>query len=246
MEPLKIDFHIHTREDPKDRISYSAFDLVDMSQLRGFDALAITNHETVTYSSYLRDYAKERGIIILPGVEATIEDKHIILINFSFKEGSFHSLSDILKKKDLQNLVIAPHPFFPGAHSLDGKLEANWVLFDGIEYCHFYSRYINYNTKAVELAKRYNLPLIATSDAHTVEQIGLAYSLVEAEKDMESIILAVKEGKVVPVSEPLSMASLIRILVKALPQKQLTKEGVQELILLLTAKFFKTLVFRNP
>ncbi|MCK4425857.1 MAG: PHP domain-containing protein, partial [Deltaproteobacteria bacterium] len=73
MTLLKTDLHIHTSEDPEDLILYSATELIDMAHRLAYAVLAITNHSCVTYSEYLRDYARERGIVLIPCMEATIQ-----------------------------------------------------------------------------------------------------------------------------------------------------------------------------
>jgi predicted metal-dependent phosphoesterase TrpH len=229
MMPLKVDLHIHTKEDKEDRISYSSYELIDEAVLRGFDAIAITNHETLTYTRELESYATARGIVLIPGVEAVIRGKHILLINMPFQDNSYNSFQDILGQKAADNLVIAPHPYFPGSTSLDGHLEAIPHLFDAIEYSHFYARWINFNRQAIRFAHKHRLPVLATSDAHTLDQFGLAYSLVEAEKNPDAIIQAIKAGRVKAVSRPLPVARLIRIFVRVARTKCLSWKGLFEL-----------------
>jgi hypothetical protein len=83
-------------------------------------------------------------------------------------------------------------------------------LFDAIEHCHFYTRWIDFNRPAIRFAREHQLPLVGNSDAHVLDQLGWTYSLVEAEKTPDSIVQAIKAGRVTPVSEPLSTAKLIR------------------------------------
>ena len=64
--------------------------------------------------------------------------------------------------------------------------------------------------------------MVANSDAHVLEQFGLAYSLVEAEKTPEAIIKAIKAGRVEVVSRPLSLAALIRIYFRVAVTKRFT------------------------
>lgn len=211
MMPLKVDLHIHTKEDREDQISYSAYELIDEAVLRGFDALAITNHNRITYSPELESHASERGIVLIPGVEATIEGKHVLLINMPFQNGCFNSFEEIHKQKDSNNLVIAPHPYFPAPTCLDGQLEATPHLFDAVERCHLYNHRIDFNRQAVRFAQKHRLPVVGNSDAHILEQFGLAYSLVEAEKTRDAIVQAIKAGRVKPVSRPLPLSHLMRI-----------------------------------
>lgn len=222
MKPLKVDLHIHTKEDPEDRVSYSACELIDQALLKGFDAIAITNHNRITYSSRLKSYAAERGIVLIPGVEATIRTKHVLLVNMPFETGRFSSFEQLLQQKAENNLVIAPHPYFPSPTCLNGQLETTPHVFDAIEYCHFYHKLINFNKPAVRFAHKYRLPVVGTSDAHLLDQFGLAYSLVEAEKDPDAIIQAIKAARVRPVSQPLPLSWLIGAFVRVATSKRPT------------------------
>lgn len=238
MMPLKVDLHIHTKEDSEDRISYSARELIDAAVARGFDALAITNHDKVTFSPELGSYAAERGVVLIPGVEACIGGKHVLLLNMPFEDGCYTSFEDVLRQKDSNSLVIAPHPYFPGPTSLDGQLEAAAHLFDAVEYSHFYTHRINFNKQAGRFAQKYRLPVVGNSDAHILDQLGLAYSLVEAEKTPEAIIQAIKAGRVEPVSQPLPLHVLIGIFARIAMTKRLSFKGAIEIALTWMA-FFK-------
>jgi len=226
---LKIDLHVHTKEDREDRISYTARDLVDAAVQNGFDALAITNHDQLTYNDALRTYAAERDIVLIPGVEVTIKGKHVLLINMPYEEGRYQNFEDIIQEKSANTLVVAPHPYFPGSTCLNGRLEAAPSLFDAVEFCHFYSERFNFNKPAVRFARAHKLPLVANSDAHLLDQFGLAYSLVEAEKTADSIVQAIKAGRVEPVSKPLSLAHLMKIYLRVAGVKRFTWQRPFEL-----------------
>jgi hypothetical protein len=45
---------------------------------------------------------------------------------------------------------------------------------------------------------------VGTSDAHFLAQLGTTYSLISAQKDLESVFSAIRQGKVEVVSRPLS------------------------------------------
>jgi predicted metal-dependent phosphoesterase TrpH len=211
MRKLKVDLHLHTKEDPQDNVKYSGRELIEQAYLKGFDVLAITNHDEVTYDDYLAEYAKERGILLIPGVEATISRKHVVLLNTDYSPRKIRAFDDLRLLKDGTGLIMAPHPFFPSFTSLNSKLERHLDIFDAIEYSHCYLKKINFNKKAENLAKRFGLPLIGTSDAHSLWQIGTTYSLIEAEKDLESVIAAIKVGKVEIVTKPLSLLEVCSI-----------------------------------
>src|SRR3954465_2135915 len=79
---LKVDLHTHTSDDPVDRIPYTTRALIDRAAALGFDALAITLHDHQLDLQPLRHYASERRLVLIPGVERTIEGKHVLLLNF--------------------------------------------------------------------------------------------------------------------------------------------------------------------
>jgi predicted metal-dependent phosphoesterase TrpH len=203
---LKADLHIHTSEDPKDKVRYSARQLIDYASQKGFDVLAITNHNFYTYNDYLRDYAASKGILLIPGIELSVEEKHIVLLNITDNlPQKIQSLQDLRHYKNEDSLVIAPHPYFPMYQALKSKLEEYIDIFDAVEYTHFYFRRINYNKKAERKAREFNLPLIGVSDAHLLHQVGMTYSLIDAEKTPEAVIGAIKGKRIQIVTQPLRL-----------------------------------------
>ncbi len=212
MQKIKIDFHTHTSDDPQDYINFSAEELVDRAARLGFDALAITNHDVVTNRPKLEEYAAARSVLLVPGAELTLSGKHVLLINPEADSlRSLRKLEDLEKIRNSSNLVIAPHPFFPGLKCLGRKLEAYLPLFDAIEYSFFYNDLVNRNKKAVCLANRANKPLVGDSDCHNIWQLGITYTHVEAEKNIPSIIRAVKQGKIEVVTTPLPLVTMARV-----------------------------------
>jgi len=223
---LKADLHLHTCDGIADNfIDYNAFKLIDRATELGFDVLSITNHDSLTYSGYLRDYARERGIILIPGIEMTVRGKHVLVYNIMKKMGNIKNYKDLLKLKNRDTLFIAPHPFFPSGHSLGRKLMQWHELFDAVELSHFYTAQINFNKRAVSKAKELNMPMIGTSDSHLLRQLNTTYTLIDAEKDLSSIIQAVKNGNVVVVSTPLPFSELGLITYQMLLSHSLDRIG---------------------
>jgi predicted metal-dependent phosphoesterase TrpH len=204
--PLKADLHLHTAEDPLDHVAYTAKELISKAADEGFEVLSITNHHRLTFDRNLSSYAKERGILLIPGIELSVRKRHVLLLNPPAKTISDFSSLSALRRPD--RLIIAPHPYFPNPRSLNGLLLKNLDLFDAIEYCHFYSPRINFNHKAIILSKASGLPLIGNSDTHFLFQFGTTYSLIYAEKDPEAIFAAIRKNKVQVITRPLSPVAL--------------------------------------
>lgn len=208
---LKADLHLHSSEDKKDRVEYSAKELIDVAKEKGFGVLSFTFHEVLFYPEDIVNYAKERGILLIPGIELSIEGKHTLLYNFSQDElDEIRSFEELKKIKKAHHLVVAPHPFFPGSTCLRELLKKHVDVFDGVEFSQFHNPKLNFNKKGVVFAKKYNLPLIATSDLHLLNNFGKQFSLVNAKKDIDSVISSIKKGKVKIVSSPLSIMKMGR------------------------------------
>ena len=210
--PLKADLHLHTAEDPLDRVRYTAKELISKAADQGFDVISITNHHRMTFNQDLLSYARERGILLIPGIEMTIQRRHVLVLNPPQHKmcSDFFSLSKLRRP---ETLIVAPHPYFPGTYSLNGYLLKHLNLFDALEYCHFYSPMINFNQRAVEVSQFFGFPLVGNSDAHFLSQLGTTYSLIYAEKNLESIFTAIREYRVEVVTRPLTpfeMGSIAR------------------------------------
>jgi hypothetical protein len=212
LRPLKADLHLHTAEDPLDRIKYTAKELISKASNEGFDVISITNHNQMTFNKDLFRYAQERGILLIPGVEMTIRRRHVLILNPP--PGKICSdFSSLAKLRRPEVLIIAPHPYFPSTYSLNGYLLKHLSLFDALEYCHFYSPLMNFNQKALEISEFYGFPLVGNSDAHFLSQLGTTYSLIYGEKNLESIFWAIRQNRVEVVTrplKPLEMGSIAR------------------------------------
>jgi len=208
---LKADFHIHTSEDREDLVTYSATELIDTAARLDYSVLAITNHNLNIWTEWLRDYAMERGIVLIPGMEATIQGKHVLLYNFDFDSLSINRLSDLYALKDKNNMIIAPHPCYPSTVALGKLFHQHISLFDAVELSHFYCRSIDFNRGAAKASREHGLPMVGTSDAHQRRQFHTTWSEVNAEPDISCVIEAVKAGNVIPSTSPLPLSTLVRI-----------------------------------
>jgi hypothetical protein len=194
--------HLHSAEDPLDRVRYTAKELISKAAKEKFDVISITNHHQITFNRDLLSYAQEKGILLIPGVEMTIQRRHVLVLNPPPHKmcSDFLSLSKLVRP---ETLIVAPHPYFPGRYSLNGHLLKHKNLFDALEYCHFYSSMINFNQRALEVCQSFGFPLIGNSDAHFLSQMGTTYSLIYAEKNLDSIFAAIRGNRVEVVTRPL-------------------------------------------
>jgi len=218
---LKADLHVHTQE-AEPSIKYSAREMIDRAAREGFRVLGITNHDVFTYDDELAAYASDHDVLLVPGVESTVEGRHVLIYNADVGADKLRTFADLRRYRTPDWLVIAPHPFFPTSYCLRERLWQEIDLFDAIEFSHFYTPRIDFNRPAVKLAAAVGLPLVGTSDCHLHPQFGTTFSLIDAEPSVESVLSAIKKGRVSVVSRPLSLArcASIAILLRLATRKE--------------------------
>jgi predicted metal-dependent phosphoesterase TrpH len=210
---LKVELHTHTADDPVDRIPYTTLELIDRAAALGYDALAITLHERQLDLGRFVPYAADRGLVLIPGVERTIEGRHVLLLNFESGTEDVRTFGDLARLKSRQRaLVIAPHPFFPASSCLRSDLERHADLFDAVERNAMFTRGVDFNRRAERWAARHGKPVVGNCDVHRLWQLGTTYSLVDAPRDADAICEAIAEGRVRVESRPLAWTEAARVM----------------------------------
>jgi predicted metal-dependent phosphoesterase TrpH len=215
---LKVDLHLHTAEDPVDRISHTAEDLVRRAAGLGFGALAITLHDSQFADPRVSACARELGVTLIPGVERTIEGRHVLLLNFSARAvESVRTLADLPRlKASAHGLVIAPHAYFPGNSCIGRALDAHADLFDAVEWSYFWTRAINFNARAARWAAAHGKAIVGNSDLHDLRQLGRTYSLVDAPPDPSAICDAIRQGRVELHTTPVPLVELVDVFTRVI------------------------------
>lgn len=214
-EWMKLDLHIHTLDDPKDVIDYSAHQLLARARALGFGVLAITLHDAVFDRSEVFADAAAMGILLIPAAEMRIEGADIILLNVRREEvaglKTFDDVRALQARRGLSIFTIAPHPFYVLGGSIGKRLLTEIDCFDAIELCHFHRGLFNPNWRAARVASRYGKPLIATSDAHRLHAFGSHYTSMPApaELTIENVFEALRHGPLHLTSPPCSLSDFL-------------------------------------
>lgn len=209
---LKVELHAHTADDPLDRIPYTTEQLIDHVASLGYDALAITLHDRQLDLAPLVAYAAERRVTLIPGIERTIEGRHVLLLNFRSGAEDVQSFEDLRQLRARERgLVVAPHPFFPTSSCLRELMNEHAALFDAVEYNAMFTSMVNFNRAAVRWAAAHGKPMVGNGDVHRLVQSGTTYSLVDAERDPGAICAAIRDGRVRVEASPLSALTAARV-----------------------------------
>ena len=184
---LRVELHAHTSDDPADIIPHSTSALIERAAALGYDALAITLHERQLDLAPWQGQARDRGLVLIPGIERTIQGRHVLLLNFppaAERIDTFDGLRAF--KRQFGGLVIAPHPFYPGRSCLRSEMDRHPDLFDAVEWTWFYTaRTRRFNERAADWARAHGVPLVANADVHRLRQLGPTCSLVDADRNVD-------------------------------------------------------------
>jgi predicted metal-dependent phosphoesterase TrpH len=195
---LKVELHAHSAEDRADRVAHTTRDLVRHATSLGYRGLAITLHDTQPDISRDVDWAAERGLVLIRGIERTIQGVHILLINFPADATSaVRRFDDIppLKAAHPHGLVVVPHPFYPVGSAMGTRLDAHASWVDAVEINSMYTRHVNFNGRAIEWARAHGKPLVGNTDLHHLAQMGTTFTLVDAAPTPDAICQSIREGR---------------------------------------------------
>lgn len=185
---LRIDMHVHT--------CYSVDSLITPEQLvfyakkRGLSGVAITDHDRLDGALKI---AEETDFLIIPGIEISSSDGHIVGLNV--KEPVSRGLSAVEtvdRIHDAGGVAVACHPIGLFKGSLGGHTNSS---FDAVEVINSSAIPFSHSVKqSMKIASRLGKPSVAGSDAHYGPEIGCAYTVVNAEPNVNEVIKAISRG----------------------------------------------------
>jgi hypothetical protein len=213
--PLKIDLHIHTCYSYDSTITPR--ELVTYARKRGLDAVAVTDHDTIRGSLKL---SRNKDFLIIPGIEINTQHGHVLGLNLYEQIPSQLDVPTTVQKiHDAGGIAIAAHP----TALYRGELRKYMIReFDAIEVINASSIPFSFsNSVNRKLAEEFKLPQTGGSDAHYAPEIGMAYSMVEADLEKEEIMTAIKNGRVKAYGRAIPW--LIRLKREALNFKRMVK-----------------------
>jgi predicted metal-dependent phosphoesterase TrpH len=214
-EWIKIDLHIHTLDDPKDAIDFSAHQLLERARSFGFRVLAITLHDAVFDRKEVFADAAAMGILLIPAVEVRLLGADVIVLNVTAEEIAqvkhFDDLRTLRARRGNSIFTIAPHPFYVVGGSIGSRLLAEIDCFDAIELCHFHFGPFNPNRRAKRVATRFAKPMIATSDAHRLHAFGRHYTSMPTPPALtvENVLAGLRNGPLRLTSPPSTLKDFV-------------------------------------
>jgi predicted metal-dependent phosphoesterase TrpH len=182
-----IDLHCHTSAS-FDSLSRPEA-VVQAAAKRGLTHLAITDHDRIEGALLARD-AAPAGLVVLIA----------LFLDHAVAPG--RPARDTIAEVRAQGGVVGiPHPFdrFRGSMLKDPRLEAIGGLVDWVEAHNARVIVGGGNEKAAAFARELGLPGVAVSDAHSVIEVGVAYTVLDGDPGTpEGLLTALANVELVP------------------------------------------------
>jgi hypothetical protein len=192
-----VDVHLHTRFsfDASIGPKFLADALHQHPVVKG---VAVTDHNTLEGFFHVRRFAAAyEDVVIIPGVEVSTVRGDVIVLGVEEKPAHWSSLESVVDfARARSGVIVIPHPFRGGgigdaAKKIPSDIAAVEVANPDASD--------DENKKAEMLAKSTNMSGVGGSDAHHIYQMWKAYTQVEAEPNVDSILKAIKQKSVTAV-----------------------------------------------
>jgi predicted metal-dependent phosphoesterase TrpH len=186
---LNFDLHTHTFFSG-DGVS-SPEDLIAAAKAKGLHGIAMTDHNTCDAITYMLekglmspDGQSVDGFLVLPGVEVTTADGHLLCIGATLpnplrlKGKPSREICDLIHKHG--GLAVPPHPYDLFRAGIRFSVLETLPI-DAIEVFNAATTLRRYNKYAFKYAQERGLPMTAASDAHHAAAVGTAYTIVNTD-----------------------------------------------------------------
>lgn len=178
-----FDLHIHSKYSPDSNLS--PLNIIKIAKKSGLDGVAVMDHFTIKGGIETYKSNNHSDFIVIVGSEIKTEYGDIIGLSLSDEIKSRIFIQVIEEIKEQDGLVILAHPFRKGIlfpNNLLSHIELIEAFNSRSPRC--------LNAQALNLAKKFQKPVISGSDAHFGFEIGNGKTIVS-----DDVKCALVEGK---------------------------------------------------
>jgi predicted metal-dependent phosphoesterase TrpH len=211
-----IDPHVHSffsvdaADDPRD--------LIAAAKKRGLDGIVITDHDACRAHAYCVEYGLARtdgkpvdGFLVVPGMEVSSADGHILCIGASIPP-MIGVPADIVCAaiRDAGGEPVPAHPFDHWRSGLGaGRLRE--LSLHAIEVFNAAVSSRKFNVSAGNFARSNGLAGTAGSDAHHASAVGVSRTHFDtSELSVEAVVNAIRSGSIRPEGHYLSKTEALK------------------------------------
>jgi predicted metal-dependent phosphoesterase TrpH len=153
------------------------------------DAIAITDHNTISGAIVARKIHEKCPMVIVGSeISTNFGDVIGIFLNEEIKSRNIYDVIDEIKSQD--GLILIPHPF-----RTKGILQVKSIM-DNVDLLEGYNSRHPTTLNQLNALKAMNKPIVAGSDAHFPQEIGLSRTIVRhelsSEEDLRKALLGGK------------------------------------------------------
>jgi len=183
---LKLDLHIHSQYS--EDATGSPKDIIKILKKKGLHGMAITDHNTIK-GALNSLQIKPKEFIIIPGVEISTKDGHMLALNVTVNIKRHLSVEETVEKIiDAGGIPIVPHLFRNMSGIKKEKLRNIHTKLSAIEVFNSCSL-PQTNLKTAKIAKEFSLGGAGGSDAHDPQYAGYAYTTVDTtDMNVDSVL----------------------------------------------------------
>jgi len=159
-----IDFHTHCFDstgDPVPKVG-TVREIIARIKRRGLDGIAITDHDKRDYGFKVKEVADQHfpgEVLIIPGQEISLHRQHVVELYLP----------------DDAVFRFCAHPLF--GDSFEAFIQKEGDNIHGIEIKN--GAWQLKEDKVKKVARKHNLILLENSDAHSLDEIGLHYNVID-------------------------------------------------------------------
>lgn len=197
----KIDLHTHSSASPDGGISAQHYAEILSNKL--LDYIAITDHNSISYALQLKKNLADKIIV---GEEIDTKEGELIglFLNKLVKPQQSAKQTALAIKKQ-GGLVYVPHPFETTRHGLSKKSLLQIIdLIDIIEVHNGRALFNNKGPQAATVARLYNKPGAASSDAHGLKGLLSVYSEINQKPTSKNLPKLIATARLFTRRPPLS------------------------------------------
>ena len=191
---FKIDIHIHTKfsGDNYTEPEETVLQAIEIN-LQGIAFTEHYSYEASEHAEKLKEKYKDR-IMIFRGVEFSAAEGHCLVFGVNTDKLSIKNapVEEVIKAVNGSGGIVIPSHPFRGGNSLGDNIE----LIRGFSAIEGYNGYSHHsqNTKAVEAAKRLQIPYTGGSDAHEAKEVGACFTEFHDEVTYDNFLDLLKTG----------------------------------------------------
>jgi predicted metal-dependent phosphoesterase TrpH len=190
---LKIDIHIHSQYS--EDAAGTPKEIMKLLQKKGLHGMAITDHNSIKGSLEALKL-KPQDFIIIPGVEISTTDGHLLALGVTQNIPRDLSVEETVEKIiELGGTPIVPHLFRRMSGIKKDKLETIYKKIPAMEVFNGCSL-PKTNVRTAQVARELNLGGTGGSDAHHALYAGYGYTTINStDNSVESVLSAIHQKK---------------------------------------------------